>query len=398
MYRIFLWGTGGFAKKYLSFVEELINGFDIQIVGFCDNNTNKHIRDYHGYKVYEPEILGEVYFDKVIVFVYPDTAPVIVKQLMENLRVDRDKIGYIEDILEITQRQNRERMIKKQSRAPQIFDCFTFFNELDILKIRFKLLSPYVDHFVIVEMNKTHRGKDKTLIFKKYREQYTEYLDKIIYITPEDIPEYTGHNTKAYMDYYDGDDWTLENFQRNCISRGLKDAEPEDLICISDCDEIINPLYLREFREKTFSVMQPIWMKELNRTALSLRQTFYYYYFNCVLNQKQNQSVMVKYKNLTNVQNIRHLIYFLPTLENGGWHLTYFGDIKAIINKTKAIVEGNDIEEKELEYRMQNAIDPYGRKGEGYDMHFIEKDEIDIPDIDELIEEYPQFYYRREKL
>ena len=37
-----------------------------------------------------------------------------------------------------------------------IYDCFTFFNELDILELRLQLLYDVVDKFVLVESTKTH--------------------------------------------------------------------------------------------------------------------------------------------------------------------------------------------------------------------------------------------------
>ena len=47
----------------------------------------------------------------------------------------------------------------------KIFDCFTFFNELELLELRLKMLSPYVDYFVLVESNITFRGDSKTFLF-----------------------------------------------------------------------------------------------------------------------------------------------------------------------------------------------------------------------------------------
>ena len=48
----------------------------------------------------------------------------------------------------------------------KIIDCFSFYNELDLLTYRLNLLNDYVDYFVIVEARQTHAGKDKILFFK----------------------------------------------------------------------------------------------------------------------------------------------------------------------------------------------------------------------------------------
>lgn len=45
----------------------------------------------------------------------------------------------------------------------KIYDCFMFFNELDLLEIRLNIFKDKVDKFVIVEQNTTHQGQKKSL-------------------------------------------------------------------------------------------------------------------------------------------------------------------------------------------------------------------------------------------
>jgi beta-1,4-mannosyl-glycoprotein beta-1,4-N-acetylglucosaminyltransferase len=40
-----------------------------------------------------------------------------------------------------------------------LIDCFTFFNELDMLECRLEYLYDKVDQFVLVEADITHSGK-----------------------------------------------------------------------------------------------------------------------------------------------------------------------------------------------------------------------------------------------
>ena len=68
-----------------------------------------------------------------------------------------------------------------------IYDCFTFFNELDILEIRLNTLYDTVDYFVIAEANKTHTGKEKDYVFEKNQARFSNFLDKIIYIKVDDF-------------------------------------------------------------------------------------------------------------------------------------------------------------------------------------------------------------------
>ena len=73
----------------------------------------------------------------------------------------------------------------------KIYDCFTFFNELEILDLRLKELNNHVDYFVLVEATLTHTGKSKDLIFEKNKNKFSEYLDKIIHIKVDDFITYS---------------------------------------------------------------------------------------------------------------------------------------------------------------------------------------------------------------
>ena len=106
-----------------------------------------------------------------------------------------------------------------------IVDCFTFYNELDILKKRLKYLSPVVDKFVLVESTKTFRGNSKELFYEQNKKDFDEWKDKIIHVIVEDNPD-------------DKNPWVRESYQRNCITRGLTEISVEDLVMISDVDEV----------------------------------------------------------------------------------------------------------------------------------------------------------------
>ena len=124
-----------------------------------------------------------------------------------------------------------------------IISCFPFFNEIDLLKLRISCEYSFYNKIIIVEATKTHAGRDKILYFKKYQYLFEQYLDKIIYVVVDDMPnviqqEYRGWNNLIAPEYR----WHLEEHQRNCILRGLSelDLADEDLILVSDLDEIVN--------------------------------------------------------------------------------------------------------------------------------------------------------------
>ena len=70
-----------------------------------------------------------------------------------------------------------------------VYDCFQFFNELDILKIRLNVLSPVVDKFVISEATETFSGLPKPLYYEENKEMFREFEDKIIHqVVTDEIP------------------------------------------------------------------------------------------------------------------------------------------------------------------------------------------------------------------
>ncbi len=118
-----------------------------------------------------------------------------------------------------------------------IFDCFSFFDELDLLDVRLNELHTVVDYFVLVEARQTFQGAPKPLHYAENADRFRAYADKIIHIAI-DFPA----TRDAYrLDTRPLDDnWAREHYQRNQIARGLVTATPSDLIIVSDVDEILS--------------------------------------------------------------------------------------------------------------------------------------------------------------
>ena len=114
-----------------------------------------------------------------------------------------------------------------------LYDCFTFFNELEILDIRLHEMAPIVDRFVLVEARKTFQGTDKPLYFEDNKALFAPYLAKIEHIIVDFPPEID------YLRPAKSPAWAREYFQRDQIAQGLTTASPDDLILISDVDEIV---------------------------------------------------------------------------------------------------------------------------------------------------------------
>jgi beta-1,4-mannosyl-glycoprotein beta-1,4-N-acetylglucosaminyltransferase len=266
-----------------------------------------------------------------------------------------------------------------------IYDCFTFFNELDLLEIRLNILDKTVDKFVLVEATKTHQGKEKPLNFNKNKKRFERFLPKIIHVIVDEYPEYEGKSA-----------WILEHHQRNSIINGLKDCKPEDVILISDVDEIPDPNKILEFK---------------NKSGIKIfRQRMYYYYINCsnasnAGSYRWNGTVMINYKDFTGPQRSRekgitmtslfhpkiiHRIYWhlwkfshydikgikIRFIEDGGWHFSYLGGVETIIKKLEAFAhtEYNKDKYKDakaIEKAIENGEDIFGR---GFHYRFIKLD------------------------
>jgi glycogen(starch) synthase len=196
-------------------------------------------------------------------------------------------------------------------RRPRVFDCFTFFNELDVLEIRLEELSDVVDEFVLVEATRTFSGAPKPLVFAEHRTRFSRFLGRIRHVVVEDLPK----SARSA--------WEREHLQRDAILRGLAGAEPDDLVMISDVDEIPRASVVASF----------------DGDVAALRQRMSYYRLNCVNvrgHAMDPWSVIVRRRLLRSPQALREQRFRLPCLENAGWHFSYLGDAAAVRRKIEA--------------------------------------------------------------
>lgn len=208
----------------------------------------------------------------------------------------------------------------------KIFDCVTYFNEDKILNLRFEILNKSVDFFVIVECSHEHSGNFKGKNFDINK--FPKFKEKIIY-------HYVDIKDKKELLYKSKtNSFLIENYQRNCIGNTLNYCKDDDLIIISDCDEIpkINKKIINKF------------VKERYFKQYFFIQKFYYYKPNLQLYEKfwfgikqvrWLGSKLIKKKDLKYPQDLRSLpsysrfnlfrtiIQKTKLIENGGWHLSF---------------------------------------------------------------------------
>ena len=248
----------------------------------------------------------------------------------------------------------------------KIIDCFTFYNEFDMLTYRLNLLFPYVDHFIIVESPQTHIGKEKPLYFKENIAKYEKFASKILHVVKHLPFKYPCNIEKR-------EQWENETAQRDAIAIGLKhlNLDKEDIIIVSDVDEIPNPLWLFGINNNMVDQFD----------FAELHQDFYYYNFKCKFSHTWFHSKIMKYgyfiqSNLTlsKLRGIAAQVGFA----DGGWHLSNFGDAEFISNKLKNFghQEYNDPEYtniSKIEDRIKNSKDLFDREDHNFEIIPIEK-------------------------
>ena len=240
----------------------------------------------------------------------------------------------------------------------KVYDCFLYNNEDLILDIRLNTLDRYVDYFVIVESAFTHSGFRKKLNFKL--EKFNKFKKKIIYIVVKKLPVKVKHFYLRKVFYHEN--FVREQFQRNQIMRGLKKANPNDLILISDIDEIPNLLKVD--------------LNKINKCVVFYQRIFQLKFNLELKNANWQRTRALKYKYLKSPQDVRNTIvrrikfwqihrYFLnPQYVNakkGGWHFTSILSLKDV--KKKLISGGHgelDFEKfnpKVLKEKLKKKID-----------------------------------------
>lgn len=210
----------------------------------------------------------------------------------------------------------------------KIYDCFTFFNELDILDIRLNEMYDVVDYFVIVEANTSFRGNPKPFNLESNWDRYQKFHAKIRYIKVEDIPttqssyDYTLYNRYSQENNLSPQSpWTREAYQRDCILRGLYDMTDDSWIIVSDCDEVLRSSTIQKLRDDTKSKI------------IGCRLSFFYFKLNFMSKNaaswlgpiacRGNDFHSAQYSRQS--KNRASIIY-----DHAGWHWSYLGDESTI--------------------------------------------------------------------
>jgi beta-1,4-mannosyl-glycoprotein beta-1,4-N-acetylglucosaminyltransferase len=271
----------------------------------------------------------------------------------------------------------------------KVFDCFTFFNELDLLEIRLHEHSQIVSHFVLAEATHTHTGHPKPLYFQENRSRFAPFLDRITHIVVNNLP--LGGVSEA-------DNCRREYAQRNALSRGLDGARSDDYLIVSDVDEIIRADAIEDVIKRP-GVFPAVHLFELR---------WFYYFLNyekprCWLGSGPRMVSMRHYSTPQALRDIhppdeqrpwpRRLRWMRRNYgrlmdysvhRNAGWHFSYMGGIDAISKKLTSYAHVHPDALKERPYIAQRVA-----AGRSYDP--ADPDSLTLGTIDNS---FPAYLHR----
>jgi beta-1,4-mannosyl-glycoprotein beta-1,4-N-acetylglucosaminyltransferase len=210
----------------------------------------------------------------------------------------------------------------------KLVDCFTFFNNFDVLKIRLAELAEHVDHFVLVECTHTFSGKPKPLYFKE--NPITGY--KIRHVVTE--PEYA---------YEVNEELALRNTEQQVrgYAEGTEDLDDSDILFMSDVDEIPRPSKMKEL--------------DLGQPAI-FSQEWYLYWLNCKTAWQQLGTTRFPFA-IAKADFWSAAMYRwapkMNVIQDGGWHFSYFGGLGAIREKISGVP---DVSLRNTEEDLEGAM------------------------------------------
>ena len=234
-----------------------------------------------------------------------------------------------------------------------------YFDDNLVLDIRLNTLNKYVDKFVIAEATLDHAGNSKKLNFDI--KNFVKFKDKINYIVVEDIPKNVENFKKDWHPAH-----MRDQFQRNALERGYKNFNEEDLIMISDVDEIPNPSKISEFQiqNKYACFIQKNFQAKINRLNITEEK----WPGTKICQKKYLRSPQW----LRNIKTKKKKIWqFYKEKEpqiilDGGWHFSFLKDYNLIQKKIKSFAhqefnKENFTDVRQIEERVNSGNDIFER-------------------------------------
>ena len=253
----------------------------------------------------------------------------------------------------------------------KIIDCTTYYSEDLMLDVRFNILNEYVDKFIIAESKFSHSGKKKPLNFNI--NNFPKFKDKIQYVIIENEPEGIDKNDNSSAAKRMNSLLRI-NQSYDHMMNAIKDTSDEDLICLSDNDEIPN------FDSYSF--------KNSKKDIFIFKQLFFYYKFNLFYDlmpwygtKACKKKKLISLSWLRNLKNKQYPFWRLDTffsktkhtnlqiVENGGWHFTNLKTAEEIHKKLSNFGHHNEFDisgvtVKDIQECIDNRIVNYNHQAD----------------------------------
>ena len=254
----------------------------------------------------------------------------------------------------------------------KIIDCTTYYSEDLMLDIRFNILNEFVDKFIIVESKFSHSGQPKKLNFDINK--FQKFKDKIEYLIIENEPDGIIENIENSSEIKRKNSLLRIEQSYNFIMNALDDVDDNDLVCLSDNDEIPN------FNSEYF--------KKSNNDIFIFKQLFFYYKFNLFYDlipwygtKACRKKKLLSFSWLRNLKNKKYPFWRVDTLfsnlkhmnlqivEDGGWHFTNIKTAKDIYTKLSNFGHHNEfdvsgISVEDIQKCIDNKIVNYDHKAD----------------------------------
>jgi hypothetical protein len=251
-------------------------------------------------------------------------------------------------------------------RQKRLFDCLPFFNEIELLKLRLHELYDHVDYFVICESTVTFSGNAKPLWFSENREMFRPFLDKIRLVVVDDMP---GGPER----------WAREFHQRSAIRRALVDLANDDVVIVSDVDEIIRPSALEYVRANEGYFLFDMAMYQFHMNMRTVANGWIKAFaYTWALDGEVGDYNRIRQRELASFDRFAGRNH---RMENGGWHFTFLGGADRVREKLNAYSHTEQWQQQML------------RPGEAERQMFILRDvgggkQLEFCEVDETFPQY----------
>ena len=245
-----------------------------------------------------------------------------------------------------------------------------------MMDVRFNVLNHYVSKFIVVESTFSHSGKKKKLNFNI--DDYPKFKDKIIYLVIDHEPIELIKKENLELDSVSKRLNSLKRIEQsyNYMTKGIKDASDDDLIMLSDNDEIPD--------------LSKLNLDKIENNFVIFEQLFFYYKFNLLYDRMSwygtkacKKKKLKKFSTLRNIKNKKYPFWRLDTIfsdtkqknvriiKNGGWHFTNLKTPDELFEKLSNF--GHHDEFEKLNITIESLKDKINKKEVFYD-HFADKE------------------------